>query len=139
MLPSPPTITPTTTPNTANVQEQLVKIASITNNDVIIALVVIALVIVALAIPIMVLLNKRDKDKLSQYIQRDKMILDAFGRNAKATEEMTSVLSGLQSTLTATNIRCVECKSEQMRRFDTLITMHSEIKSNLAVLTDRKE
>ena len=127
---------PTLSPDVVN---QLAQISRQTDNDVVIAMIVIAIVIVSLAVPITILFNKRDKDKLSQYIQRDKMVLDAFGQNARAVEDMTSVLAGLKATLEMSSSRCVECRSDQLRRFDQLIIGQGEIKSKLAILTDRKE
>lgn len=102
--------------------DTLGQIATRSNNDAIVMAAIIAIVVVALLLPLYFLYTKRDKEKLSQYIQREDRILKVIENNgesnirvAEANTKVAEAITSLKVTMDMTSKHCDTCKGEQMQ------------------------
>lgn len=111
---------------------QLVNVAKLTKNDVILVIIVI---IIGISI-IFPLYSRASKERRRQEMEKDKMIIDVIKEN-------TRVNAGLAQMIETNNVNCVQCKRDQSDKMDQVlerIDLHNDrIVGLTAVLEKRSD
>lgn len=127
----------TDTQTVTNGIDNLTDIANSTTNDAIVMAIVIAIVVIMVLIPLVLIYNKRDKERLQQYIQREGQILQVIKDNSEAYRQTSSVMTKLTTLLENNDKHCDDCRAEQLSRYNDILKRQEKMNIALAEINTK--
>lgn len=119
--------------------EALGEIAKNTTNDAVLLAIVVAIVLVVILVPLYMIYTKRDGERLTQYIQREGQILQVIKDNSEAYRQTSGVMTKLATLLENNDKHCDDCRSEQLARYDNILTRQEKMNNILTELNVKIE